>query len=76
MNVYQITDKEARLWEMGGVFFAVDIDRVNLDDLVAPYQVGKIVRCEGDPAAAIRVFAPEAPQLGCVAGWISEDEES
>ena len=55
-------------------FVAVDIDRVNLDDLSAGPCEGRIVRVRGNPADCITVFAAGSDEtLGCVAGWISED---
>lgn len=58
-------------------FVAVDPSRVNLDDMMAPACDGRIVRVIGDPSTCIAVFAPaDALTLGCVAGWISDDEDS
>lgn len=69
----QFTEQELRLFDMGGTFIAVDIDNVNLEDLMS-CRPGGIVRCHGNPAEVISVFAFENTALGCVAGWISDEE--
>ena len=57
-------------------FVAVDQARVNIDDMCAPSQAGKIVRVYGDPSTAIVFFAPpDSETLGCVAGWISDEAD-
>lgn len=54
-------------------FIAVDESRVNLNDLLAPSDAGRIVRVMGDPNTCIRIIPSENPEtLGCLAGWISE----
>lgn len=56
-------------------FVAVDIERVDMLDLIDAGNIeGLIVRVRGNPHDAIAYFpAPDAPTLGCVAGWISEE---
>lgn len=54
-------------------WLAVDVDRVNIDDLL-DMQEGGIVRVKGNPKTAIQFFASENEALGCIAGWHSEDE--
>ena len=58
-------------------FIAVDQSCVNMNDLCAPDRPGKIVRCYGNPAECIQVFASQdAETLGCVAGWISDEQHT
>lgn len=54
-------------------FLAIDESLVNWDDLLDAWP-GKIVRVIGDPRKAIVHMAAENNAIGCVAGWISEDE--
>ena len=73
------TTKFSELMAMGPFgFVAVDEDRVNLDDLIhALSRPGSIVRCYGDPRECIQVYSDDSSAiLGCVAGWMSEDEPS
>lgn len=71
---FSFSDKEARLLQMGGSFIAVD-QNVNIEDLVrAGYGAGKIVRCRTNPHDCIRVVQVDDGPVGCVAGWISEEE--
>jgi len=71
-------DHEKRLFAMGAFgIIAIDAYRVNIDDLLeAWHRPGGIVRCEGDPRECITHIHPlgENEPLGCVAGWISEEE--
>ena len=71
------TEQEARLFEMGGFgFIAIHAANVNIDDLLNSHRPGAIVRCYSNPAEAIQFFpSGDCPLLGCVAGWISEDEQ-
>lgn len=57
-------------------FVAVDPSRINLDDLISTGRgEGSIVRCYGNPADCIAVYASgQAETLGCVAGWISDGD--
>jgi hypothetical protein len=56
-------------------FVVIDVDNVNLDDLLDAKVPGSIVRCFGPPDESIKVFVrPDSPELGCIAGWVSEDE--
>lgn len=73
------TTKFSELMAMGPFgFVAVDQWRVNLQDLIlALEKPGAIVRCEGDPRECIQVYSDDTSAvLGCVAGWVSEDEPS
>ena len=54
-------------------FIAVDVARVNLDDLLGGGP-DVIVRCMGSPSDCITFFPADNTLTGCVAGWISEDE--
>ena len=56
-------------------FIAIDQASVNLGDLLTPSMPGRIVRVTGNPSECIAVFASEqAETLGCIAGWISDEE--
>lgn len=57
-------------------FIAVDTGRVNLDDLISSARrPGGIVRCDGRPDDCITFFvSQDAATLGCVAGWISDED--
>lgn len=68
------TDKEVRLFQMGGSFFAVEEGRVNILDML-DLRAGGIVRCRGNPHEVLRVVQVEDGPVGCVAGWISEDDQ-
>lgn len=37
----------------GPCFYAIDVNRVNIDDLIYTHRPGAIVRVEGDPGSAI-----------------------
>jgi hypothetical protein len=70
------TDHERRLLGMGAFgAILVDVDRVNLDDLLASYsRPGAIVRCDGNPRDCVEVVQlGDGFALGCIAGWISEE---
>ena len=57
-------------------FFAVNVNTVNLDDLLDSCP-GKVVRVFGRPGDEIRFFpAEDSGTLGCVAGWISDGDDS
>ena len=70
------TEKLGELYAMGPFgLFAVDTNRVNLDDLIFSYdRPGAIVRVMGSPQDCIKLFPADYEPLGCIAGWISEDE--
>lgn len=74
MTTWVATDKEQRLFLMGGMFIAIDQRVVNLRDLLE-MRPGSVVRCEGSPADAIMVVPMDNDAIGCVAGWISEDDQ-
>lgn len=67
-------ERMCRLLDMGQQWFlAIDAASVNLDD-VTSIRPGGIVRCRTPPGDAVRIFHIDAPELGCVAGWISDEE--
>lgn len=70
-----IDNRMGRLIDAGlvGKWF-VDVDSVNLEDLVRMLP-GGIVRCKGSVNNAVRYIPGDSGLEGCVAGWISEDEE-
>lgn len=72
--VAEWTDKEMRLFTMGGSFIAVQAGMVNLDDLLNARRPGAIVRCYEKPSEVILVVQLDGGPVGCVAGWVSEDE--
>lgn len=75
MKHYSLNEHEYRLREMGGLgFIVVDTDRVNLDDVCNSDRPGAIVRVWGDVTTAIRFIGGDDTKIGCVAGWISEEE--
>lgn len=57
-------------------FVGIDVDRVQLDDLLrATEHPGAIIRCYGPPSDVMQVHVmPYDEALGCIAGFISEDE--
>jgi hypothetical protein len=68
-----MTDNYDRLVAMaGGIWFISD--RVNLNDLCNAVRPGSIVRCDGIPSECVTYIPGDEPALGCVAGWISEDD--
>jgi hypothetical protein len=69
----QFSERETRLFNRGGTFFAIEHGRVHLDDLLN-VRDGGIVRCHGNPHDVLRVVQIDTGPVGCVAGWISEDE--
>jgi hypothetical protein len=75
MNEFTLTEREARLYSMGGFFIAVN-QEVNLEDVCSLRGNGGIVRVHGDhrPQDCISVFVTDAPPVGCVAGWVSEED--
>lgn len=63
-----------RLWRLNDLrcgFWAIDPNRVNLDDLCRPNP--SIVRVEGDPRTAIVYFFENGVEADAIAGWVSED---
>jgi len=55
-------------------FVAVDVNRVNLDDICAEPREGRIIRVDGDPSKCIQFFvSSDENTLGCLAGWISDE---
>lgn len=77
MQAYEFSDKERRLNGLSRAVIAFDVDRVNVDDLVADVPAGypRLVRCFGNPKDIIHVFSVTAEEgLGCVAGWISDED--
>jgi hypothetical protein len=76
-QITKFSDNELRLLEMGGSFIAIDRDGVNIDDLLRAGRRdgGGIVRCYGNPNDVIRVVQIDSGPVGCVAGWISEDDQ-
>ena len=74
---YKLTtsDKEARLFRMGFMpMLAIDEANVNIDDLMQ-YIPGGVIRCYINPADCITILQiADDSSLGCVAGWISEEE--
>lgn len=74
MTIKTIAQKQADLYEMHPFgFLAVDANLVNLDDLLSA-RPGAIVRCFGQPSELIAWFPPAESYVGCIAGWISEDD--
>lgn len=67
------SDHEMRLIEMGGSFIAIDERNVRLADLT-DVRPGQIVRCWANPSDCIRVFYTDEAPVGCVAGWISDED--
>jgi hypothetical protein len=67
--------KEIRLLEMRGAFIAFREGSVNIDDLLS-MEPGSLVRCKENPRDCLAVYVTDEPTLGCVAGWISEDDDS
>ena len=73
--MWVLSDNEENLLSLlPNWFVAIDKDKVNLHDLTHTYKCGAVVRCEGDPSKAIKIFTPDNEFLGVVAGWISEEE--
>lgn len=71
---FPVSPKMDDLYAMGAFgFMAVDLDRVNLDDLMNA-EPGAIVRVRGNPADCIKFYSGDSDAVGCVAGWISEDD--
>jgi hypothetical protein len=71
-----LEEQLGRVMEQAAGFWGVDRARVNIDDMVRSMErgIGGLVRCDGDPASAIRFFPmPERDMTGCIAGWISEE---
>lgn len=70
----RIDDKVSELLALSTTWFvSVDASKVNIDDLLN-LRPGTIVRCSTDPRNCIQThYAPDA-YVGCIAGWISEDE--
>lgn len=68
-----IDDKHMRLMAMSMGFIAIWDGMVNLDDLMY-MRPGGIVRCRDKPADCISIFHPDLSSVGCVAGWISDEE--
>jgi hypothetical protein len=73
--VHLWSDHEMRLMDMGGSFIAVQDGMVNLEDLCGNTRPNRIVRCHGNPRDVIQVVQVEYGPVGCVAGWISEDDQ-
>lgn len=59
--------------EMSGGFIAIWDGYVNLADLLNS-RPGGIVRCRQKPADCISIVHPDMSAVGCVAGWISEEQ--
>lgn len=69
-------DKLGELYAMGP-FGAIAIDQttVNIDDLLNAYHIpGGIVRVYGSPHESIMLLPSDLDPIGCICGWISEDE--
>ncbi len=76
MNTIPLSEQEVRLYAMTRAWFiACDPRVVNLDDLLnINNQPGAVVRCSGDPRAALMVVCTDNDDAqGCVAGWISDE---
>ena len=67
----KLDEKVADLFAMCNWFVAVNTFNVNIEDLVNA-SPGAIVRVNGDLSNNIQVFIPNSPEIGCIAGWISE----
>lgn len=67
------SDHEMRLIEMGGSFIAIDERNVEIRDL-QQMRPGQIVRCRANVNDCIRVFCMDDAPVGCVAGWISDED--
>jgi hypothetical protein len=72
----EAAEKLAEWYAMGPFgMLAVNTKTVNLDDLLFSMETpGCIVRVTGSPQDAIKLFPADTDPLGCIAGWISEDE--
>ena len=68
-------ENERRLYEMDCFgFIAVRVGWVNIDDLLGAVP-GAIIRIQGRPQDCIKFYPPmDAPALGCIAGWVSDEE--
>lgn len=71
-----IDERMARLLDAGMVGkWLVNTDTVNLEDLMNTKPYG-VVRCVGPLNDAVRFVPVETMGLeGCVAGWISEEDQ-
>lgn len=69
-------DHESRLYEMDAFgLICVNKGTVNLEDLFHAVP-GAIIRVDGNPNDSIKFISPfDAPALGCIAGWISEEDQ-
>lgn len=66
-------ERLARLLGMSvGPIYAIDVDRVNIDDLINA-EPGRIVRCFGPPRESVMLLETVGMPTDCVAGWISEE---
>lgn len=70
---FVFSEHEMRLFEMGGSVIAIDESKVLLADLL-DLKPGRIVRCRANPSDCIRVFYTGDAPVGCVAGWISDED--
>lgn len=68
-----ITDQQARLMEMSGGFIAIWDGYVNMADL-EKLRPGGFVRCRKSPSECISTVHPDLSSVGCVAGWISDEQ--
>jgi hypothetical protein len=70
----ETNERLVRLNDLRGGFWAIDTDRVVIEDLLDGPREGKIVRVYGNPADCIKFFFYSGVEADAIAGWVSEDE--